>query len=228
MMGDDNGKGDEKPRHQVRVDAFHMSRTEITNRQYLVFLEETGYQRPRDPGFAKNYLMEYPDLPVVNVSYQDAVEFCSWASMKFEVSVRLPTEAEWEYAAFAGRSGVRYPWGAVSPKTMARYKGNVPREVATASRDAFPSNSFGLSNMSGNVWEWVQDFYSRDYYSISPIRNPAGPADGTKRAIRGGSWADNETELGATHRASRDPRERSDQIGFRIVIGNPVKSGRFQ
>ena len=218
MMGNDNGRGDEKPRHQVRVDAFNMSRTEISNRQYLAFLEETGYPRPKDPGFAKNYFMAYPDYPVVNVSYEDAIAFCTWASAKFEATVRLPTEAEWEYAALAGTDSTMYPWGAQDPGTMARFKGNAPREPATVARGAFPSNGFGLYNMSGNVWEWVLDFYSKDYYSTSPIRNPGGPTTGTRRSVRGGSWANDETALGVTRRANRSSGERSDQIGFRVVV----------
>jgi formylglycine-generating enzyme required for sulfatase activity len=217
MMGNDSGKGDEKPRHEVRLDAFNMSRTEITNRQYLTFLEETGYPRPRNPRFAENYLMGYPDLPVVNVSYEDAIAFCAWASAKFDATVRLPTEAEWEYAA-DGKEGMPYPWGTQDPKTMARFRGNVAPEVATVKRDAFPPNHLGLYNMSGNVWEWVSDFYSKDYYKTSPIRNPAGPRTGTKRSVRGGSWADDETALSTTRRANRAPGLRSDQIGFRIVM----------
>jgi formylglycine-generating enzyme required for sulfatase activity len=219
MMGDDKGKGDEKPRHQVRLDEFHMSRTEITNRQYRSFLEETGYPRPKDPGFARNYLMDYPDFPVVNVSYKDAMEFCAWASDKFGVGVRLPTEAEWEYAALAGGRGP-YSWGAGDPKALARYKGNRAPDEATVRGNAFPANRFGLYNMSGNVWEWVLDYHSKDYYMTSPIRNPAGPGTGTKRVIRGGSWDENETSLSAARRASRDPAERSDQIGFRVVVSS--------
>ena len=86
MMGNDGGKGDEKPAHQVRLEGFRISPSPITNRQYFVFLEETGYARPKDPAFAKNYLLGYPDMPVVNVSYDDAVAFCKWASKKFNAS----------------------------------------------------------------------------------------------------------------------------------------------
>jgi len=218
LMGSESGKGEEKPRHQVKLDGFNMSRTEITNQQYLAFLEATGYQRPKDPGFAKNYLMEYPDYPVINVSYDDALAFCAWASKKFETAVRLPTEAEWEYASLAGEAGASFPWGDQDPKTRARFKGNTPRGVATASKSAFPPNPFGLYNMSGNVWEWVSDFYAKDYYATSPIRNPKGPAAGSKRSVRGGSWADDEQSLLSTRRANRSPNERSDQIGFRVVV----------
>jgi formylglycine-generating enzyme required for sulfatase activity len=163
MMGNNDGKGDEKPKHQVRVDGFRISRSQITNREYSLFLEDTGRMRPKDPAFAKNYLAAYPDLPVVNVSYEDAIAFCTWASRKFGMAVRLPTEAEWEYAS--------------------------------------------QGHIQANSWDWVSDFYSKDYYSVSPIKNPAGPATGSKRVIR--------TER---RRGNRDPKEGSDQIGFRIVV----------
>ena len=135
-MGNDNGKKDEKPQHQVRVDAFRISRSEITNRQYLTFLDDTGYPRPKD---SKNNLTAYPDLPVVNVSYDDAAAFCKWVGSKFAVPVRLPTEAEWEYAS----------------------QNHVPRATHPT------------------AWEWVADFYSKDYYPVSPDKNPAGPVTGT-------------------------------------------------
>jgi formylglycine-generating enzyme required for sulfatase activity len=218
VMGNDAGKGDEKPQHQVRLDAFRMGRAEVTNRQYLAFLEDTGYARPRDPAFSRNYLLAYPDLPVLNVNYDDAVAFCKWASRKYGVSVRLPTEAEWEYAARGPKGFPVFPWSAADAKSRARYKDNAPREVPTVAAGAFPANAFGLLNMNGNVWEWTSDYYSKDYYKVSPVKNPAGPATGAKRVIRGGSWADDETQLASPRRASRDPKDHSDQIGFRIVI----------
>ena len=218
MMGDNSGKGDEKPRHQVKLDSFHIGRTEITNRQYLAFLLDTGHVRPRDPGFAKNYLMDFPNLPVLNVSYDDAIAFCEWASQKYDVLVRLPTEAEWEYAAIGGKHELPVSWGALDPTAMARFKGNAPGGVKTVSSDEFPPNSYGLYNMSGNVWEWTYDFYSKDYYQTSPVRSPKGPTSGTKQSIRGGSWADDSDTLRVTRRSSRYPAEHSDQVGFRIVV----------
>jgi serine/threonine-protein kinase len=139
----------------VRLDGFRMSRSEITNRQYLAFLEDTGHQRPRDPSFVKNYLMAYPDLPVVNINYDDAVAFCRWATKKYGVSVRLPTEAEWEYAA-RGTGGDNF-----SAKSRPRFRDHAPREIPTVGADVFPANEFGISNMNGNVSEWVSDFYSK-------------------------------------------------------------------
>jgi sulfatase modifying factor 1 len=223
MMGNDDGKGDERPQHRVKLKSFRMSRSEVTNRQYLAFLEDSGYPRPKDPVFAKNYLTAYPNLPVVNVSYEDAIGFCKWATRKFGTTVRLPTEAEWEYAARGGKKQATYPWGMESPKTHARYRRNAPRGILTVERTAFAPNGFGLYNMSGNVSEWVADFYAKDYYRVSPIKDPAGPAIGPKRVIRGGSWADDEPDLTLTRRGSRDPANRRDDIGFRIVIDGTVK-----
>jgi formylglycine-generating enzyme required for sulfatase activity len=134
-----------------------------------LFLTDTGHLRPKDPAFARNYLMGYPDQPVVNVSYPDAVAFCRWASTRFGVAVRLPTEAEWDYVDGNRNLGLVY----------------------------------------GDGWEWVSDFYSKNYFEVSPVTNPAGPSIGTRRVIRGAGQ----------HRGSRDPDEHSDQIGFRIVIG---------
>jgi formylglycine-generating enzyme required for sulfatase activity/class 3 adenylate cyclase len=178
MMGYDAGKGDEKPLHQVHLQGFRITPSPISNRQYLKFLEDTGYPRPKDPAFAKNYLLGYPDLPVVNVSYDDALAFCKWASTKFGVLARLPTEAEWEYAA--------------------------------------------LNRKNVHVWEWVSDFYSKDYYSTSPVKDPTGPPTGSKRVIRGGA-ATSDIETVIRRRSSRRPKDRSDQIGFRIIVDSRAK-----
>ena len=119
-----------------------------------------------------------------------------------------------------------YPWGFESPNLRARYRQNLSGRVQTVERTSFPPNGFGLYNMSGNVNEWVSDFHSKDYYSVSPGGNPTGPERGTRRVIRGGSWADDETRLWLARRASRDPQERSDQLGFRIVVKSSIPSGR--
>jgi formylglycine-generating enzyme required for sulfatase activity len=168
MMGNDGGRRDEKPQHQIQLEAFRISRSEITNRQYLLFLTDTRYPRPKDPAFARNYVVGYPDRPVVNVSYTDATAFCRWASTKFGATVRLPSEAQWDYAAANSTLGLTY----------------------------------------GDGFEWVSDLYSKNYFEVSPVKDPTGPSTGTKRVIRGAGQ----------HRAANDPEEHSDQIGFRIVV----------
>ena len=120
MMGNAAaGNGDAKAEHRVEVDAFRIGRGEVTNGLYLKFVEETKRPRPVDPDFAKNYMATNPDLPVVNVTYADAVAFCKWLGNKTGATVSLPTEAEWEYAALGGHDGNKYPWGAADPKTRA-------------------------------------------------------------------------------------------------------------
>jgi formylglycine-generating enzyme required for sulfatase activity len=176
MMGNDQGKSDERPRHQVRLDGFHISASPITNRQYFSFLEDTGHPRPRDPEFAKNYLLGSPDQPVVNVSYDDAVSFCKWASKKFGIPVRLPTEAEWEYAA--------------------------------------------VNQQTASIAEWVSDYYSKDYYTISPVKNPKGPATGSKRVIRGPSIKGSSAV--SFRRSDQDPKDSDDHISFRVVVDSGV------
>ena len=186
MMGNDDGRSDEKPSHPVKVGGFRMSRTQITNRQYLAFLQDTGHTRPNDQSLEKRSATASSDLPAVNVSYQDAVEFCNWVGRKFGVSARLPTEAEWEYAARSGRT-----------------EGGRPT----------PQKGF-LLRKNVNVSEWVSDYYAKDYYRSSPFRNPAGPETGTKRVIR--AWSNDEGR--SARRASRNPNDPSDRIGFRVVI----------
>jgi len=220
MMGSED-RGDEKPRHRVELDAFRMGRGEVSNDQYMRFLDETKQRRPADPGFAKNYMAAHPDLPVLGVTYADALAFCKWLSQKTNASVRLPTEAEWEYAALGGHEGYRYPWGAEKSKTKARFKDNDPSGAKTSPRDAFPANGYGLFNMAGNVTEWVSDFYSENYYKTSARKNPSGPPSGKERVIRGGSWDSGEDEIECARREKHNPDEPSDKVGFRIVVIAP-------
>ena len=217
-MGNPKGKGEEKPPHRIELSPFQMGRTEVANAQYLKFMEETGRQAPSNPSFAKDYMRTHPDLPVVKVSYADADAFCGWLSGKTGATVRLPTEAEWEYAAASGRDNYRYPWGTSSPKEAARYNGNDPSGVKTVGKTAFPPNEFGLHNMSGNVAEWTSDYYSNDYYKSSPRSNPTGPDRGKERVVRGGSWDRGEDELRVSRRYRLEPKKTEDDTGFRIVV----------
>ncbi|MBI4473819.1 MAG: SUMF1/EgtB/PvdO family nonheme iron enzyme [Acidobacteria bacterium] len=159
-----------------------------------------------------------PDHPVLNVTYADAQEFCKWLSAKTGTTVRLPTEAEWEYAALGGHDGWMYPWGTTDPKTMARFSGNDDSPVKTVTREAYPANSFGLFNLSGNVAEWVLDYYDTNYYKSASQKNPTGPTSGKERVLRGGSYKSGADDLRAAKRMKFDPVKTDEFIGFRIVV----------
>jgi formylglycine-generating enzyme len=215
-MGSESN-GDEKPRHKVEVDGFLMSATEVTNAQYLKFVEETSHPRPVDAPSMKGYFTAHPQLPVVGVTYQGALDYCKWLSQKTGAAFRLPTEAEWEYAAAGGRDGSVYPWGAGSPKTVARYKDNKPPATKTVAKQTFAPTGFGLYNMAGNVAEWVMDWYGDKYYATSPAKNPPGPTIGKDRVVRGGSWNDGESDLKVSKRGHQPPATPSEEVGFRVV-----------
>ncbi|MBN1163747.1 MAG: formylglycine-generating enzyme family protein [Candidatus Krumholzibacteriota bacterium] len=182
-MGKDSEKGyDFSPAHRVKIDSFLMDRHEVTNSEYLRFCEETGHRLPEFWGTGIFRSGEdYPDLPVVGVSWADAQKYAEW------VGKRLPTEAEWEYAARGGLIDKDYPNGDKWTKERARQAGpgwnNLLDPVET-----YEPNGLGLYDMSGNVWEWVYDRYSAGYYAESGRDNPPGPEAGKFRVIRGGSW----------------------------------------
>jgi formylglycine-generating enzyme required for sulfatase activity len=218
MMGSQKGGDDARPEHRVEVAAFRMGRGEVTNGLYLKFAEDTKRRRPKDPGFGRNYLTANPRLPVVNVTHADAVAFCKWLSEKTGATVRLPTEAEWEYAALGGHDGYTYPWGSADPRSRARYGGNAPAGMKTVARDAFPPNDFGLHNLSGNVAEWVADYYADRAYVGGTKKNPTGPPTGRQRVIRGGSFESDATEIRVFRRDKTDPHAQESWLGFRIVV----------
>lgn len=232
----DDSEEDSRPAHRVRVDAFWIARMEVTRSQYRRFMEET--RRPA-PQFWSSPLFSHSDrLPVVGVSWEDAAAFCAW------MGGRLPTEAEWEYAARGG-DGRRYPWGNAEPKwplakryvlmqqdypttpeTRAifnlRLNDDKPNSVGSCPGGASP---FGLLDMAGNVYEWCADWYAGDYYARSPRENPRGPAVGQKKVIRGGAWASHADQLTTTHRASAKPTARTSVIGIRCVHPGPPPGG---
>ena len=218
MMGDAKGDGDAKPPHRVQLDPFHMGITEVTNAQFSTFLEETNRRALAAAKFVGNYMNSQPGHPVVNITYADAEAFCKWLTEKIGTTVRLPTEAEWEYAARSGRAGNKYPWGSADPKQQARYNGNDPSGLKTVGKEAFAPNGFGLYNMSGNVAEWVSDYYSNKYYKTSPAKNPTGPARSKERVVRGGSWKTGKDQLEISRRKKREPYKTDEDMGFRVVI----------
>ncbi len=192
-------RNDEKPAHKVTVDSLWIGRFEITQKQYSEIMGANPSSFKGDTN------------PVDSVSWKDALQFCERFSEKYGVTVRLPYEAEWEYACRAGTSSKFY-WGNTA-STKHCWVDNKTNPVG----EKIP-NAFGLYDMSGNIWEWCYDWYSEDYYSGSAVKNPEGPGYGSNRVLRGGSWY-NEWDLNrSAYRNWSYPESRLNTNGFRIVV----------
>jgi iron(II)-dependent oxidoreductase len=180
MMGDTSA-GDHSPAHKVWIDSFYIDRYEVTNAQYYEFCMATEHRLPEFWGMDEfRSGPAYPDHPVIGVSFYDATAYAEWAGK------RLPTEAEWEYAARGGVVGMPYVVGETLDPVLANYARSGtggPLKVGT-----YGPNGYGLYDMCGNVVEWVADRYGSEYYSASPDSNPRGPEKGRFIVIRGGGW----------------------------------------
>jgi iron(II)-dependent oxidoreductase len=180
VMGDET-EGDHHPPHKVSIRSYFLDKYEVTNAQYLAFCRATERKLPEFWGSEKYRCgPEWPDHPVVGVCWRDAEAYAEWAGK------RLPTEAEWEYAARGGLVGKRYPHGDEIDSTTVNYAR--AGTGGTLPVGSYPPNGFGLYDMSGNVVEWVADLYAADYYKTSPTEDPAGPETGKFYVIRGGGW----------------------------------------
>ena len=198
---------DERPVHAVWVDAFLMDRHEVTNRRYAAFLQDTGRAKPT---FWEDDRFNNPDQPVVGVSWDDAAAFCRWAGK------RLPTEAEWERAARGGLEGKTYPWGDQEPGGRACF-GLAGETAAPCGVGQYAPNGFGIYDLAGNVAEWCADWGDEEYYAHSEPRNPRGPATGTERIVRGGSYGPGAALLRCAGRTRVNPAQREAYIGIRCV-----------
>ena len=257
---------DELPKHRVRVDGVWVYRCEVTVDQFKRFVEATGYrteaERDGHGQFLRRADAQWQDVagltwrtpfdtkrnaptdhPVVQVSWNDAQSYCQWAG------VRLPTEAEWEYAARGGATGVAgkprhwFPWGSGAPsqpmanvvdESLLRYYGRKwsgfpkydDRHIHTAPVASYPANGFGLFDMVGNVREWCADWYDETYYQRSVSANPAGPLNGTDRVTRGGFWVATAYSTRISSRSAALPDLRSPGIGFRCVASKDTSQER--
>ncbi len=217
---------DEAPKHRVHLDAFYIGKYEVTNGNYAVFVKSTGHAPPVSPDNPEplfnlwrggTMLPGVEDLPVINVSWEDAAAYCKWAGG------RLPTEAEWEKAA-RGTDGRTYPWGN-DPVTGNRTNYGIaevtfwegPTTLAKKDQYEFGKSPYGAYEMAGNVWEWVQDWYDPEYYKNSPAKNPTGPASGQFKVKRGGSWQNAPDKLRSTNRSKQPPADKRTYIGIRCA-----------
>ena len=206
--GDKAAAESENPRHHVRLTkGFWMTRGPVTVEAYRRFCKAIHKELPEYAGFEQK-----EDHPVVKVNWADASAYCEW------VGGRLPTEAEWEYAARGGQDGNNYPWGnRVSPQ-KANYYGKGQNWKGTSPVGSFAPNEYGLYDMAGNVWEWCADWFHDSYYSKSPRTDPDGPHEKTNaRVIRGGSWGSSSRFLRISVRGRVGPQIRGSLQGFRCV-----------
>ncbi len=200
---ENEGSEDEHPRHPVDLHSFWLGRHEVSQEQYEKI---TGKNPSRFRGVKR---------PVENISWNDAREFTIKFSSMHGIAARLPYEAEWEYAAKAG-THTRYYWGDGMVGNYAWYNGN--SGGGTRENGLKNPNQWGIHDISGNVWEWCMDWYDENYYKYSPLKNPAGPASGSFRVIRGGGWDLNSSFLRHSLRDRNHPGNRNSVLGFRIVL----------
>ncbi|MDP3683068.1 MAG: SUMF1/EgtB/PvdO family nonheme iron enzyme [Ignavibacteria bacterium] len=220
-MGSENSAPDEKPIHTVSLNSFSISKYEITFEQYDLFCLSTGRTKPGDNGWGRG------NRPVTNVDWKDANDYCKWVSEQTGKNVRLPTEAEWEFAAKGGKLSAGFLYS--GSDSLNEISWNFSNSVGqTHSVGTKKGNELGIFDMSGNVWEWCSDWYNEGYYAVSVNENPAGPTNGTQKIIRGGSWASFTVPGGegdivvngcrVTDRASTSASAKGADFGFRCVM----------
>ena len=223
LPNDKLASDDEKPQHELYLDEFWMGKSPVTNQQYRAFVKASGHKPPR--GWNN---IQYPggesEHPVVTINWDDARRFCEWASQVSGERIHLPSEAEWEKAARGGLSGKKYPWGDENPVCSqgadngAQFSACSGRTISVGS---FCANDYGLYDMSGNVWEWVSDWYDTDCYANSPSNNPSGPSAGEYRVLRGGSWYCYDFYLRSANRVRYNPDYAGYDFGFRCSRSLP-------
>jgi formylglycine-generating enzyme required for sulfatase activity len=241
LMGSEAGEPEEAPVHRVTVAAFSIDRFEVTNEQFAEFVRRTGHvtdsersgvgwhwdgtwresrgadwRHPRGPGSS---IVGLDRHPVVQVSWNDATAYCRWRG------ARLPTEAEWERAARGAGDRV-YPWGDESPRGRASYgRDTCCRADAgdgflhTAPVGAFPRgrSPFGVDDLAGNVWEWVEDWFDARFYARSPVHDPVNSLGTLRKVIRGGGWGNDAAGLRSTLRHANPPDIGLSMVGFRCA-----------
>ncbi len=202
-----NGSDDNSPEHKVRISSFYMDIHEVTNAEYSNFCSETERKLPEFWGMEEFHSgPDFPDHPVVGITWEDASKYAEWCDK------RLPTEAEWEYAARGGLEGADFPNGNKINSDVVNYLSK-----GTVKVSSYVRNGYGLFDMAGNVNEWTMDFYDKDYYKVSPEDNPKGPKEGKYKVIRGGGWHSGPTCNRVHSRICLRPYWVDFNLGFRCV-----------
>ncbi len=209
VMGNHRGAADERPAHEVCVDGFWLGKYEVTQKEWAKAIG----------GVQRWHIIRGERFPVEGTQYVDTQSFIGALNAQGSGKFRLPTEAEWEYACRGGGKPEEFCGGAdvdrVAWHRNNRRGGNLTNPVGMKE-----PNEFGIYDMSGNVSEWVSDWYAPDYYATSPRENPKGPPAGQFHVVRGGGWIDEPRRLGATVRAQGKTRTISTKLlvrGFRLV-----------
>jgi formylglycine-generating enzyme len=226
---DKTADNDEQKEHDVTIKTFEISKFEVTVWEWKQYTKANKFKMPLKPewGWQDNY-------PINGITWEEAISYCNWLSKKEKLQpvyskqgpnyvcnfkangYRLPTEAEWEFAAKGGIKSKGYKFsGGNDPSEVAWHKAiskNSPHTVGTK----LP-NELGIYDMSGNVWEWCWDWYNKDYYKIEKGDNPKGPEMGERRAVRGGSWDSQVNYLRPANRISTPPNKTHEFYGFRVA-----------
>ncbi len=207
---------DEQNVRRVTVDGFYIGMLEVTQSQWEKVMGTSVSQQRNKANSNWSLWGVGPDYPMYYVSWEEATEFCHLLSNKTGKTYTLPTEAQWEYAARGGKKadGTRYS-GSNKIDTVAWYKENSGRGTHLCGTKR--ANALGIYDMSGNVWEWCKDWYSRSYTS-NDTNNPTGPSSGSSRVNRGGSWCYNASYCRVAFRNYYSPGFRGDAHGFRVVL----------
>jgi eukaryotic-like serine/threonine-protein kinase len=205
----------ELPLHPIYLDAYHIDKYPVTNARYKACVDAGGCTAPqnvnsstRTPYYGN---ATYANYPVINVDWHRANAFCAWAGK------RLPTEAEWEKAARGPNDTRKYPWGNADATCSIANYGRCVGDTSEVGSYPDGASPYGVMDMAGNVWEWVNDWSQSDYYSVSPGSNPQGPATGTLRVLRGGSWNNDVNRVRSAYRSNDRPGVWDDYGGFRCV-----------
>ncbi len=217
VAGDSECFEDEKPQRRIAISrGFWMDRTEVTVASFRAFSRATGQPLPPPPGFPQNEAH-----PVVNVTWADAAAYCAWAGG------RLPTEAEWEFAARGVSEGAKYPLGQALARDHANWEGVEGRDRwgRTAPAGSFAPNPSGLLDLAGNVWEWTADWYDPRAASGGPATDPTGPPAGAMKVVRGGAFNAQPRSLRSSNRGKFNPSARMESIGLRCVHDGEAPAG---